>query len=72
MAVASDPALAIEGMALDIAADRVTYTYRLHNKGTARLALAASVAMPDLEVNTEGATVYDLPTQAARTPSTSR
>jgi hypothetical protein len=68
MAIASDPALAIEGMAVDIAVDRVTYTYRLHNKGTAKLALAASVAMPDLEVNTEGTTVYLLPTQNPANP----
>ena len=68
MAVASDPALAIEGMALDIAIDRVTYTYRLHNKGAAKLALTASVAMPDLEVNTEGTTVYALPAQTPENP----
>ena len=68
MAVASDPALAVEGMALDIAIDRVTYTYRLHNKGAAKLALTASVAMPDLEVNTEGDTVYALPAQTPENP----
>ena len=68
MAIASDPSLAVEGMALDITADRVTYSYRLHNKGAAKLALAASVAMPDLEVNTEGTSVYTLPTQNADNP----
>ncbi len=68
MAIASDTALAIEGMALDIAADRVTYTYRLHNKSTAKLTLAASVAMPDLEVNTEGTTVYAMPSNNADNP----
>ncbi len=68
MAIASDSALAIEGMAVDIGVDKVAYAYRLHNKGAAKLSLAASVAMPDLEVNNEGSTVYALPAQSAGNP----
>lgn len=68
MAIASDSALAVEAMAVDVATDKVTYAYRLHNKGSAKLALAASVALPDLEVNSDGATVYALPTQNADNP----
>ena len=68
MAIASDSALAVEGMAVDIGVDKVAYAYRLHNKGTVKLALAASVALPDLEVNNEGSTVYALPSQTAENP----
>ena len=68
MAIASDADLAIERMALDVTADRVTYTYGLKNKGPNALKLAASVAMPDLEVNTEGTTTYSLPSKAAENP----
>ena len=68
MAVASDAALAIEGMAVDVAIDKVTYSYRLRNKGPAKLVLAASIAMPDLEVNTESSTIYALPSMKAENP----
>ena len=68
MAIASDSALAVEGMAVDIGVDKVAYAYRLHNKGMTKLSLAASVALPDLEVNNEGSTVYALPSQTAENP----
>ena len=68
MAVASDPALQVEGMAVDVALDHVGYAYKLHNKGKAKLSLAASVALPDLEVNTETNNIYELPTQTAENP----
>ena len=68
MAIASDSALAIEGMAVDIATDKVAYAYRLRNKGTTKLSLAASLALPDLEVNSEGSTVYVLPAKVAENP----
>ncbi len=68
MAVASDPALQIEGMAVDVALDHVAYAYKLRNKGKAKLSLAASVALPDLEVNTETNNVYDLPAQVPENP----
>jgi hypothetical protein len=68
MAIASDSALAVEAMAVDIGIDQVTYAYRLHNKGAAKLSLAASVALPDLEVNNEGSTVYALPAQTPENP----
>ena len=68
MAIASDSDLSIERMALDVAVDRVTYTYGFKNKGKAELQLAASVSMPDLEVNTEGTTTYILPSKVAENP----
>lgn len=68
MALASDPSLVVEGMAVDVAQDRVSYAYKLRNKGKDKLALAASVALPDLEVNTETNNVYDLPSQSAENP----
>ena len=68
MAIASDNAIAVEGMAVDVGIDKVAYAYRLHNKGATKLALAASVALPDLEVNNEGSTVYALPSQTAENP----
>lgn len=68
MAIASDADLSIERMALDVAVDRVTYTYGFKNRGKAELQLAASVSMPDLEVNTEGTTIYVLPTKVAENP----
>ena len=68
MAIASDSALTIEGMAVDIAIDKVTYAYRLRNKGTTKLSLTASLALPDLEVNSEGSTVYALPSKSAENP----
>ena len=68
MAIASDADLAIERMAVEVNLDRVTYTYGLRNKGAAPLNLAASVVMPDLEVNTEGTTIYNLPSKAAENP----
>ena len=67
-AIASDAALVVESMALDVTVDRVTYAYGFRNKGDAKLALAASVAMPDLEVNTEGTTIYNLPSKSAENP----
>ena len=68
MAIASDSALTIEGMAVDVAVDKVTYAYRLRNKDATKLTLAASLAMPDLEVNSEGSTVYALPSKTAENP----
>lgn len=68
MAIASDPSLAVEAMAVDVAADRVTYSYQLRNKGSTKLSLAASVALPDLEVSSEGNTVYILPSQNGDNP----
>ena len=68
MAIASDAALAVERMSVDIDVDHVRYTYGLKNKGRAPLSLAASIAMPELEVNTEGTTIYNLPTKSAENP----
>ncbi len=68
MAIASDNNLAVESMAVDVAVDRVVYNYRLRNKGSAKLSLAASVALPDLEVSSEGNTVYNLPSAVAENP----
>ena len=68
LAIASDADLAIERMALDVTVDSVTYSYGFKNKGKAELKLAASVSMPDLEVNTEGTTTYDLPSKVAENP----
>lgn len=68
MAVASDPALQVEGMAVDVAIDHVGYAYKLRNKGKTKLSLAASVALPDLEVNTETNNTYELPSQVPENP----
>lgn len=68
MAVASDSSLQVEGMAVDVALDHVSYAYKLRNKGKAALSLAASVALPDLEVNTETNNVYELPSSTAENP----
>ena len=68
MAVASDPALQVEGMAVDVALDHVGYAYKLRNKGKSKLQLAGSVALPDLEVNTETNNVYELPSQVPENP----
>ena len=68
MAIASDSALVVEAMAVDVAVDKVTYAYRLRNKGSAKLLLAASVALPDLEVNSDAATIFKLPSQTAENP----
>ncbi len=68
LAIASDTALAVESMHVEVAVDRLTYTYAFRNKGGAPLALAATVAMPDLEVNTEGTTIYNLPSKTAENP----
>ena len=68
MALASDPALTVEGMAVDVALDHVGYAYKLRNKGKAMLSLAGSVALPDLEVNTDSNNVYELPSQSPENP----
>lgn len=68
LAIASDANLAIERMALDVAVDHVTYTYGFKNQGKGELKLATSVSMPDLEVNTEGTTIYNLPSNVAENP----
>ena len=68
LAIASDADLAIQRMALDVSVDRVTYTYGFQNKGKNELKLATSVSMPDLEVNTEGTTTYNLPSNVAENP----
>ena len=68
MAIASEADLAIERMAVAVDVDHVTYTYGLKNRGATALKLAASVALPDLEVNTEGTTIYDLPFRVAENP----
>ena len=65
MAIASDAALAVDSMAVQVAVDRVSYAYTFENKGQAKLDLAASVAFPDLEVNNEGTTIYLLPSWTA-------
>lgn len=61
MAIASDAMLAVSSMAVDVSVDRITYRYALRNKGPKLLSLAASVALPDLEVNNEGTTFFVLP-----------
>ena len=68
MAVASDPALQVEGMAVDVSIDHVGYAYKLRNKGKTKLSLAASVALPDLEVNTETNNTYELPSPVPENP----
>ena len=68
MVIASDVNLAVEAMAVDVAIDRVTYTYRFRNKGKDKLSLAATVALPDLEVNSEGNSTYILPSQTPDNP----
>lgn len=68
MAIASDAAVTVEAMAIDIALDRVTYAYRFRNKGATVLNLAASIALPDIEVSSERSTVYALPSQTPENP----
>ena len=68
MAIASDVNLAIESMAVDVSVNRVTYTYKLRNKGKEKLSLRASVAMPDLEVSSDGSSVTVLPSQTPENP----
>lgn len=68
MAIASDSDLVIAGMALDVSAEKVVYAYGLTNKGKNTLALAASIALPDLEVSNEGNAAYDLPADNAENP----
>ena len=68
MVIASNINLAIEAMAVDVAIDRVAYSYRLRNKGKEKLSLTASVTLPDLEVNSEGNTFYNLPSQTPDNP----
>lgn len=68
MAIASDAAVSVEAMAIDIALDRVTYAYRFRNKGATALNLAASIALPDIEVSSERSTIYALPSQTAENP----
>lgn len=68
MAIASVSDLAVEAMAVDVSLDRVTYNYRLRNKGSSKLDLAASVAMPDLEVNNDANVAYALPAETPENP----
>ena len=68
MVIASNINLAVEAMAVDVAVDHVAYSYRFRNKGKDKLTLAASVAMPDLEVNSDANTTYVLPAQSPENP----
>jgi hypothetical protein len=66
--IASDANLVVESIGVAVALDKVTYTYKLKNKGQSELALAASLAMPELSVSSDGSEIYNLPAEKAENP----
>jgi len=66
--IASHQDLAVEAIDIAVSATRVTYTYRLGNKGTAELRLAASITLPPLEVSSNEDETYRIATGNAENP----
>lgn len=66
--IAADARLALAAMSIDIAADKMLYTYQFKNNATAALDLAASVAMPTLEASADGSEAWTLPVREAENP----
>jgi Domain of unknown function (DUF4424) len=66
--IASHQDLAVEAIDIAVSATRMTYSYRLANKGTAELRLAASIPMPPLEVSSNEDETYRVATANAENP----
>lgn len=66
--LASHPDIEIEAIEVAVAIDRITYGYKLRNKGTAELRLAASVELPPLAPSVDGTEYYDMATTNADDP----
>lgn len=66
--IASHPNLAVEAIEVSIGIDRVSHTFRLQNKGSEELRLAASVALPDLSASSDGSEAYRLATDKPENP----
>jgi len=52
--IGSAATLAIDGMAISVGPDGITYSYLFKNTGTAELSLMASTAMPELQASADG------------------
>lgn len=48
LAMASNPNLEVEGIEITVSAERVTYSYRIRNKASADIRVAATFALPEL------------------------
>lgn len=66
--IASHADLVVEAIDVAVAVDRITYTYRLRNKGAQELRLAASLDMPALAASADGSETYRLPAADAENP----
>jgi hypothetical protein len=66
--IASNAALDVESIAIDVTLDAVTETYALKNKGAAALNLAASVALPGLRALADDGAPWSLPAAVADNP----
>lgn len=66
--LASHPDIDVEAIDVTVAVDRITYAYKLKNKGAAELKLAASVELPPLAPSLDGTEFYDMATASAENP----
>lgn len=66
--IASHPDLVVEAIEIAIGIDRVTHTYRLRNKGSQELRLAASVQLPDFSASADGSEAYRVTTNNPNNP----
>ncbi|WP_198017158.1 DUF4424 family protein [Methylocapsa acidiphila] len=68
MEMGDDQHVAVVSMSIEIAANRVAYSYGLKNAGTAALSLAASVSMPSLAASNDDSETWELPFDDAENP----
>lgn len=66
--LASHPDIDVEAIDVTMAIDRITYAYKLKNKGATELKLAASVELPPLAPSLDGTEFYDMATASAENP----
>src|SRR3974390_503531 len=55
-------------MTIEIASDKVLYTYQLKNGATSPLDLTASITMPTLEASVDDSEIWTLPVREANNP----
>ena len=68
MQIASDANLAVEGVDVSVAAERIVYSYSLRNAGSVDLDLTASVVMPELAASEDDEETWTLPADDPANP----
>ncbi len=66
--IASDAHLQVSGFDINVAGDKVVYSYFFKNNGSTALDLAASISMPELAANAIGSEIWALPSHNPENP----